>query len=120
MVVAGLYLEDRSVADMAAELGVTESRISQLRTEALGLMRDGGNERLAGADSGELGGTPRGWSTVAGRRTSRPWRARVDRPTASAVAAADALTPAAAPGPGDDGGRRLAAGAAPDRRAHLA
>ncbi|MGQ7350702.1 sigma-70 family RNA polymerase sigma factor [Quadrisphaera oryzae] len=46
VVVAGLYLEDRSVADMAAELGVTESRISQLRTEALGLMRDGMNASL--------------------------------------------------------------------------
>ncbi len=46
MVVAGLYLEDRSIADLAAELSVTESRISQLRTEALGLLRDGMNASL--------------------------------------------------------------------------
>ncbi len=43
VVIAGLYLEDRSIAEIADELGVTQSRISQLRTEALGLMRDGLN-----------------------------------------------------------------------------
>lgn len=43
VVVAGLYLEDRSIAELADELGVTQSRISQLRTEALGLLRDGLN-----------------------------------------------------------------------------
>ena len=46
LVVVGLYLQDRSIADLAAELGVTESRISQLRTEALGLLRDGMNASL--------------------------------------------------------------------------
>lgn len=45
-VVAGLYLEDRSVTEVAEELGVTESRISQLRTEALALMKDGMNSSL--------------------------------------------------------------------------
>jgi RNA polymerase sigma factor for flagellar operon FliA len=45
-VVVGLYLEDRTIADLAAELSVTESRISQLRTEALGLLRDGMNASL--------------------------------------------------------------------------
>ncbi len=43
VVIAGLYLEDRSIADLAEDLGVTQSRISQLRTEALGLLRDGLN-----------------------------------------------------------------------------
>ncbi|MCC2334142.1 sigma-70 family RNA polymerase sigma factor [Cellulomonas wangsupingiae] len=42
-VIAGLYLEDRSIADLATELGVTQSRISQLRTEGLALLRDGLN-----------------------------------------------------------------------------
>ncbi|MBN9375690.1 MAG: flagellar biosynthesis protein FliA, partial [Cellulomonas sp.] len=46
VVVVGLYLQDRTIADLAAELGVTESRISQLRTEALGLLRDGMNASL--------------------------------------------------------------------------
>ncbi len=45
-VVEGLFLQDRSVADLAAELGVTQSRISQLRTEALTLLRDGMNAGL--------------------------------------------------------------------------
>lgn len=45
-VIEGLFLQDRSVADLAAELGVTQSRISQLRTEALGLLRDGMNAGL--------------------------------------------------------------------------
>ncbi|RHA44012.1 sigma-70 family RNA polymerase sigma factor [Cellulomonas rhizosphaerae] len=43
VVVRAIFLEDRSVADLADELGVTQSRISQLRTEALGMLRDGLN-----------------------------------------------------------------------------
>lgn len=38
--VTALYLEDEPVATLAARWGVTQSRVSQLRTEALGLMRD--------------------------------------------------------------------------------
>ncbi|WP_129339090.1 sigma-70 family RNA polymerase sigma factor [Cellulomonas endophytica] len=45
-VVVGLFFEDRSVTELADELGVTQSRISQLRTEALGLLRDGMNAGL--------------------------------------------------------------------------
>ena len=45
-VVEGLFLEERSVAELASELGVTQSRISQMRTEALGLLRDGMNNSL--------------------------------------------------------------------------
>lgn len=45
-VIVGLYLEDRELVDIADELGVTPSRISQLRTEALGLLRDGLNAAL--------------------------------------------------------------------------
>ena len=40
-VVQGYFLEGRSSADLAAELGVTESRVSQMRTAALKLMRTG-------------------------------------------------------------------------------
>lgn len=42
-VIGGLYLEDRSIAEIATELGVTQSRVSQLRTEGLTLLRDGLN-----------------------------------------------------------------------------
>ncbi|OJF15457.1 sigma-70 family RNA polymerase sigma factor [Couchioplanes caeruleus] len=40
-VVEASFLQERPLADVAAELGVTESRVSQLRTEALALLRDG-------------------------------------------------------------------------------
>ena len=40
-VVEGSFLQQRPLAELAEELGVTESRISQLRTEALALLRDG-------------------------------------------------------------------------------
>ncbi|AEE44803.1 sigma-70 family RNA polymerase sigma factor [Cellulomonas fimi] len=63
-VVVGLFLLDRSVAELAAELGVTQSRISQLRTEALGLLRDGMN---AGLDP-DLVPTPERAEGVAERR----------------------------------------------------
>jgi RNA polymerase sigma factor for flagellar operon FliA len=39
-VVIGHFFEQRKMTDIAAELGVTESRISQLRSEALSLLRD--------------------------------------------------------------------------------
>lgn len=45
-VVTELFFHDRPVADLADELGVTQSRISQLRTEALGLLKDGINASL--------------------------------------------------------------------------
>ena len=45
-VVTGYFLEERPMAEIAAELGVTESRISQLRAEALTLLRDGMNAQL--------------------------------------------------------------------------
>lgn len=45
-VVTELFFHDRPVAELADELGVTQSRISQLRTEALGLLKDGINASL--------------------------------------------------------------------------
>jgi RNA polymerase sigma factor FliA len=39
VVVRGYFLEERPMAEIGAELGVTESRISQLRAEALVLLR---------------------------------------------------------------------------------
>jgi RNA polymerase sigma factor for flagellar operon FliA len=40
------FLKERPMADIAADLGVTESRISQLRAEALALLKDGMNTHL--------------------------------------------------------------------------
>ena len=45
-VIIKYFFEERPMADIAAELGVTESRVSQLRSEALGLLRDGLNTHL--------------------------------------------------------------------------
>lgn len=46
VVVTGYFFEDRSMHDIGAELGVSESRVSQLRAEALDLLRDGLNSQL--------------------------------------------------------------------------
>jgi RNA polymerase sigma factor FliA len=45
-VVEGYFFEERPMARIAEDLGVTESRVSQLRAEALGLLRDGLNTHL--------------------------------------------------------------------------
>jgi RNA polymerase sigma factor for flagellar operon FliA len=45
-VVTAYFLHERPMTAIAAELGVTESRVSQLRAEALRLLRDGLNTHL--------------------------------------------------------------------------
>lgn len=45
-VVTGYFLAERPMAEIAAELGVSESRISQMRAEALGLLREALNREL--------------------------------------------------------------------------
>ena len=46
-VVQGSFLQERPIHEIAQQLGVTESRISQMRTEALRLLRDGLNSTLS-------------------------------------------------------------------------
>jgi RNA polymerase sigma factor for flagellar operon FliA len=46
VVITEYFLHERPMADIAADLGVTESRISQLRAEALSLLKDGLNTHL--------------------------------------------------------------------------
>lgn len=45
-VVEQVFFQDRSVTEVADELGVTQSRVSQLRAEAMVLLRDGMNAHL--------------------------------------------------------------------------
>ncbi|PZM94073.1 MAG: FliA/WhiG family RNA polymerase sigma factor, partial [Actinobacteria bacterium] len=45
-VIKKYFLEERPMAEIAEELGVTGSRVSQLRAEALALLRDGLNTHL--------------------------------------------------------------------------
>ena len=51
-VVVGYFLDGETSADLAARLGVTESRVSQMRTEALKLMRAGIEAQYAEHRSG--------------------------------------------------------------------
>src|SRR5689334_11685166 len=64
-VVEGYFFDERPMARIAEELGVTESRVSQLRSEALGLLRDGLNTHLDPALA-----TPVKDGCVARRRTA--------------------------------------------------
>ena len=45
-VVVQCFIHERSLAEIATELAVTQSRVSQMRTEALVLLRDGINAQL--------------------------------------------------------------------------
>jgi RNA polymerase sigma factor FliA len=45
-VIQGCFFDDRPMRELADELGVTESRISQMRAEALKMLRDGMNSQL--------------------------------------------------------------------------
>lgn len=53
-VIVGYFFEERPMAQLATELGVTESRVSQLRSEALTLLRDGLNTHLDPALAAEV------------------------------------------------------------------
>jgi RNA polymerase sigma factor for flagellar operon FliA len=66
-VVIGYFYQERPMLEIAAELGVTESRVSQLRAEALILLRDGLNAHL---DPDTLPAEPRPESRLARRRAA--------------------------------------------------
>jgi RNA polymerase sigma factor for flagellar operon FliA len=46
-VVVGIFFDERPLCEIAAELSVTESRVSQMRSEAVALLKDGVNAQLA-------------------------------------------------------------------------
>lgn len=66
-VVQGYFFEERPMARIAEDLGVTESRVSQLRAEALTLLRDGLNTHLDPALAAQ---TPAKEGCVARRRAA--------------------------------------------------
>jgi RNA polymerase sigma factor for flagellar operon FliA len=88
-VVEGSFLQQRPLAELAEELGVTESRVSQLRTEALALLRDG---VLTHLEPGQVQTPVRPEGVAARRRTA--YFAQV---AAFAVAGVPAARPAARP-----------------------
>ena len=63
-VITEYFLHERPMAEIAAELGVTESRISQLRAEALSLLKDGLNTHL----DPDLAPTPENPESITARR----------------------------------------------------
>jgi RNA polymerase sigma factor for flagellar operon FliA len=80
MVAVGLYLESRSFDELAELLGVTPSRISQLRAEAVEMMREGVNAQYRTTSAREpVGRVARRKaqyaSAIAGNST---WRERLD------------------------------------------
>lgn len=52
-IVEQVFFAERPIQDVADELGVTQSRVSQLRSEALALIRDGMNRHLDPEMAGE-------------------------------------------------------------------
>ena len=63
-VISEYFLKERPMADIAEDLGVTESRISQLRAEALSLLKDGLNTHL----DPELAPSPENPESIIARR----------------------------------------------------
>jgi RNA polymerase sigma factor for flagellar operon FliA len=62
-VVTEYFFSNRQMADIAADLGVTESRVSQLRGEALKLLRDGMNSQLEPESDAPIESTGRSAAT---------------------------------------------------------
>ncbi|MCB1027601.1 MAG: FliA/WhiG family RNA polymerase sigma factor [Microthrixaceae bacterium] len=81
IVIVGYFLEDRTSQELAELLGVTESRISQMRTEALESMRRGieaqyETEEEAPNPRGRLAKRRAGYANAIGE--ARDWKRRLD------------------------------------------
>ena len=83
LVIIGYFLEGRTSADLARFLGVTESRVSQLRSEALAMLKEGITAQFEDAPQE---GEPTAGTVVARRKASfaaavgatSEWRSRLD------------------------------------------
>jgi RNA polymerase sigma factor for flagellar operon FliA len=98
IVITEYFLNERPMADIAADLGVTESRISQLRAEALSLLKDGMNTHL---DPG-LAPTPENPESITARRRATYYATIGDNTTLRsrlAMTTAHGFTRAALPVP---------------------
>ncbi|MEZ5381504.1 MAG: FliA/WhiG family RNA polymerase sigma factor [Microthrixaceae bacterium] len=81
LVIVGYFLEDRTSQELAELLGVTESRVSQMRTEALETMRRGIEAQYetpaeAPNPRGRLAKRRAGYATAIGE--ARDWKRRLD------------------------------------------
>lgn len=88
-VVVEYFFDERPMQDIADDLGVTESRISQMRAEALALLRDGINSQLDPEQVPDLGVT----HGRVGRRKAAYYAAVADASTARDRIAADMTVP---------------------------
>jgi RNA polymerase sigma factor for flagellar operon FliA len=86
IVIQGYFFEGRSSEELAAEVGVTVSRVSQIRTEAFAMIREGIDAQyrdrdavrvmpFAGSESKRA--ASRRTAYAAAIATQRPWRARL-------------------------------------------
>jgi RNA polymerase sigma factor FliA len=91
LVVVGYFLEGRTSQDLARFLGVTESRVSQLRSEALAMLKEGIEAQYAGpvAPPEQASGrvARRKASYAAAIADASAWRNRLDGTPAGASAA---------------------------------
>lgn len=82
LVIVGYFLEGRTSQELARFLGVTESRISQLRSEALEMLKDGisaqydGTATAPGAVKGRVARRKAAYAAAIATRTA--WRDRLD------------------------------------------
>lgn len=93
-VVIEYFFDERPMQDIADDLGVTESRISQMRAEALALLRDGVNSQLApeqvedlGVDHGRVGRRKAAYYAAIADASSAQDRLAADVPVKERVAA---------------------------------
>jgi RNA polymerase sigma factor FliA len=84
LVIQGYFCEGRSSEELANEIGVTVSRISQLRTEALGMIREGlaaqyrDPEPAPAVDNESKRMASSRTAYAAAISTKSPWRSRLD------------------------------------------
>ena len=99
LVIVGYFLESRTSEELATFLGVTESRISQLRSEALEMLREGIEAQYVPSEpeetsplSGRVARRKAAYASATG--VNSDWRNRLDRdatvipPAAKVVATA--------------------------------
>ena len=87
LVIVGYFLENRTSQELARFLGVTESRVSQLRSEALTMLKDGIEAQYAGpvappeASIGRVARRKASYASAIAEASA--WQNRLERPPLS-------------------------------------
>jgi RNA polymerase sigma factor for flagellar operon FliA len=88
LVIVGYFLEGRTSQDLARFLGVTESRVSQLRSEALQMLREGIEAQYAGGghEAASVGRVARRKATYAAAiADASEWKSRIGEKATAGV-----------------------------------